>query len=69
MRARVLVGMEGLAQRAADIGEIKTAMHGLSELARISGVDAPQRVDVRTQQVTIAEIVASPDFVLPEKSE
>jgi hypothetical protein len=67
LKARVLVGLEGLAARADATGDYKTAGHMLSELARISGVDAPQRVDVRTQQVTIAEIVAQPDFVLPEK--
>lgn len=69
LRARILVGLESLGAEARRSGDFKTAGHLLAEMARISGVDAPTRVDVRTQQVTIAEIVANPDFVLPEKSE
>ena len=66
LRARILVGLESLGAEARRSGDFKTAGHLLAEMARISGVDAPTRVDVRTQQVTIAEIVANPDFVLPE---
>ncbi len=44
IRGRVLAGMDRLSIVAAVKGELRTAMHGLSELARIAGADQPMRL-------------------------
>ena len=46
IRARVFAGMDRLTTVAAAKGEFRTAMHGLSEIARLAGLDAPQKVAI-----------------------
>lgn len=48
IRAWGLSAMQRLTHAAASNGEIKTAMHGVSETMRLSGADQPQKIAITT---------------------